>query len=204
MDANLSKVRADKNLKLMLSGFLLLAISLIFIFLLIRKHKRIKKEREKNATLEKEASKRLIEHSREILANQSKLIIDKNRIIEDLKNNLNLLFEDVEEGNTKVQSFLEDRILTNEDWDRFKLNFKVVYPNFIKKCESKFQSITSSELRLICLHKLGMSRKEMAEMLGVLDYSVKRTVNRFYKKNNFDHTTEMPQVIQSIDDYILP
>jgi DNA-binding NarL/FixJ family response regulator len=144
------------------------------------------------------ASQAIIDHSREILANQSSLILDKNRIIEELKNNLELFFADVTAGGNGVQNFLESRILTNEDWDKFKVSFKVVYPNFMENCENLYDGLTSSELRLLCMYKLGMTKNEIAEMLAVLPSSVKRSVNRFYQKYDLDHSEDMYTIVERV------
>ena len=194
----IAELSATKQKRLKLFGFILFGLSILSIFLIVNRHRSYRKERERTAKLEKEASQAIINHSREILTNQGSLIIEKNRIIDELKSNLDLFFEDVKTGKSKVEDFLNTRILTNEDWDKFKVSFEVVYPGFIDKCNLKFPKLTSNELRLLCLYKLGMNKKEVAEMLAVLPSSVKRSTNRFYQKYNIGNSTDMSEIAKSI------
>ena len=178
----IADLNALEQRRLKVFGFVLFGLSLLSIVLILGRHRRYKIEKERNTKLRMEASQALIDHSREILENQSNLIIDKNRIIAELKNNLSLFFSDKEGAGEGAQNFLDTRILTNEDWDKFKVSFDVVYPGYMEACKNKFEGITTNELRLLCLYKLGMTKEEIADMLAVLPSSVKRSVNRFYQK----------------------
>ncbi|PCJ65268.1 MAG: hypothetical protein COA58_10440 [Bacteroidetes bacterium] len=198
-DKEISELNVQRQYRMKIFGFLLFGLSLASIFIILTKHRRYRIERERNAALEMEASQVIIDHSREILANQGSLIIDKNRIIDELKNNLELFFKDLEAGGEGVQNFLETRILTNEDWDKFKISFKVVYPKFMENSKTAFEGLTANELRILCLYKLGMTKIEVAEMLAVLPSSVKRSVNRFYQKYNLDHSDDMYSIVERIE-----
>ena len=190
------KLKQEQRVKLF--GFVLLGLSILSIILIIGRHRRYIAEKETTAKLEQEAAERVINHSREILKNQSELIIDKNRIIDELKSNLDLFFEGIKASPEGLNAFLEHRILTNDDWDKFKVSFEVVYPGFIAASQNQFKDLSSNELRLLCLHRLGMNRNEIADMLAVLPSSVKRSVNRFYQKYELDHQEDMHSLAKRI------
>lgn len=167
-------------------GFILLGLSIISIVWIRRNHIRFTRERAKATTAKLEASEERIKHARDILENQSRLIIEKNRLITELNRDVELLAGDVVDDKKKLETFVESRILTKEDWERFKKYFEAIYPGFLSRMKEQYPNVTEGELRMLCLVKLDMSNAEMGDMLGVLPHSVKRTKNRFKAKYNIE------------------
>lgn len=87
-------------------------------------------------------------------------------------------------------------ILTDDDWSKFKTSFSERYPGYILRLRNQFEDMTESEERLFILLKLRLKRNEIAEMLGILPTSVKRTRARLRKRLNL--STE-----KSLEQYIL-
>jgi tetratricopeptide (TPR) repeat protein len=197
-EKQLSDLNGEKQRRMKLFGFLLLGISLISIFIIVSRHKKFLAQRDKARKVEQESAQAIIDKSRNVLESQSDLILNKNRLIDELKSNLSSLFNDASLDVTKMHSYLDTKILTKDDWSKFKSSFTVVYPNFIKQASDLFPNLTASELRLLCLSKLGMSKQETADMLGVLPDSVKRTTNRFIQKFNIDSSLSLQEVVQTI------
>ncbi len=128
--------------------------------------------------LERENTNHKIENAKIQIDHFIKDIQEKTLIINNLKK---------EKPKTKAQ-FLADLektiILTDDDWNKFKNNFKKVYPNFISKIKTKYPDITSSEVRLLTLAKLNLSYKEMADLQGISTHAVRTTWYRFKNKLN--------------------
>ncbi len=70
-------------------------------------------------------------HSKGLLQNQSELILEKNRVISSLKESIEAYFGKGALESEEVKYVLEDKILTKADWEKFKINFSFVYPDFI-------------------------------------------------------------------------
>lgn len=198
MDKEVSDLNAEKQRRMKLFGFLLLGLSLLSIVIIVSRHKRFLAERDKTMQLEKEVAQGILDNSRSVLASQSELILNKNRLIDELKSNLTTLFNDVSVDTTGMNNFLDSKILTKEDWKKFKISFTVVYPTFIKRAGELYPNLTASELRLLCLQKLGMNTQESADMLGVLHDSVKRTTLRIFQKFNIDSSLSLLEVVEAI------
>lgn len=185
-DKEIALAEANKERLLKYFGFGLFGLSVLSLFLIISKHRKYKKEKEASTKLKIEAAEKSIQHSKEILQNQSYLILEKNRIINELKDNIQSYFGKDFTTSEHFDNLLEQKILTSEDWENFKKSFSVLYPSFIKKTHDQFPKLTETELRILCLKKLGLTRAEMAEMVGVLPESIKKAINRFKNKHSID------------------
>jgi DNA-binding CsgD family transcriptional regulator len=75
-------------------------------------------------------------------------------------------------------------ILTDADWEKFKQYFNSVYPDFVLALKTKSPKLSSAELRLVMLAKMGLSTKESAAMLGISIDAVKKGRYRLRKKLN--------------------
>lgn len=177
---------ASKQKILKWFGFILLALVILSFLVIYKRSKQLRVEKERSTKLKLEAANTTIEHSMDILKSQSNMILEKNRIIKELRDNLEDFF-DVDLGSKeKFMVLLERRILTKEDWINFKKSFFVIYPDFMQNAENKFPNITEAELRVLCFTKLGLQKQEMADMLGVLPKSIQRTISRFKQKFNVE------------------
>lgn len=189
-EKELALAQANKEKMLKYFGFGLFGLTIISLFFIISRHKKYKKEKEASIKLKIDAAEKSIQHSKEILQNQSYLILEKNRIIKELKENIQSYFGEDLTASEHFDNLLEQKILTTEDWENFKKSFGAIYPNFIKKVHFRFPKLTETELRILCLKKLGLTRNEMAEMVGVLPESIKKAVNRFKSKHSIDGSLE--------------
>lgn len=85
-------------------------------------------------------------------------------------------------------------ILTDADWEKFKLYFNSVYPDFVFGLKTKFPNLSSAELRLVMLAKMGLNTKESATILGISIDAVKKGRYRLRKKFDLsgEQLSEMP------------
>lgn len=83
---------------------------------------------------------------------------------------------------SEVAQLLEQKILTEEDWETFKIKFKSIYPAFFSRIKQFKITLTEAEIRLIVLLYLDLSGKEMAKTLGISPQSVRVGKMRLKKK----------------------
>lgn len=76
----------------------------------------------------------------------------------------------------------EMQILTKEDWENFLVMFEGANPGYLIELANRFPNLTAAETRLILLTKIGLAKKEIADMLGVSPDTVKKTRYRLRKK----------------------
>lgn len=107
----------------------------------------------------------------------------KNELIGKLQNQLSKEIPS-DEQTTKIAQLLNQRILTDEDWSFFKSKFNVIYPYFFAQIKQLDIHLTEAEVRFLVLFKLNLSGKEMANMLGISQQSVRAFKMRMKKKLN--------------------
>lgn len=73
-------------------------------------------------------------------------------------------------------------ILTQDDWEHFRVLFEQANPGFFQKLSNRYPNLTGAETRLLLLTKIGLKRADAAAMLGVLPQAIKKTSIRLRKK----------------------
>lgn len=178
-------------------GFLLLIILTLTVlgFILFRIYNsriKIKKQNERLLTETKIASLKKSKKNSELV--QSK--IQLNRFIQKINEQKELVKRfrsefirlkrishiHADEVDGTIESLKKIKILTDEDWVNFKFNFRKAYPELMYKLKKYNPTLTSSEKRYLMLASLSLSNKEMANVLGVSEVSIRVTRSRVRKK----------------------
>jgi DNA-binding CsgD family transcriptional regulator len=105
-------------------------------------------------------------------------------------NSLKSLYGEKEEL-VELQELADSKILTNEDWDDFKLKFKSVYAHFFINFKNQGFKFSDSEERLVALEKLSLKTNEIANMLGISPDSVHTARYRLRKKLNIPKNVDI-------------
>jgi tetratricopeptide (TPR) repeat protein len=108
---------------------------------------------------------------------------------------LKFLSEGLQTTEELIDNIYGFKILTDEDWLRFKRYFDNVYPGMIQRLRELQPEITAAEQRLFMLIRLNSESKEIADMLGISPESVRKTKYRLKKKLSLSEDI-------SLDDYI--
>lgn len=127
-------------------------------------------------------------------------IREKNQLIEGFRREIDRLNSlpnsptQLEKGEI-LEKLQSATILTDDDWDEFKRLFEKVHKDFFMKLKLRYPDLTNGEMRLMALAKLNLSRKEMAEMLGISPDSIKKTRQRINKKLNLPEDETLDQLV---------
>jgi tetratricopeptide (TPR) repeat protein len=119
------------------------------------------------------------------LDNYTQRLVEKSEMIKKVNGELDVLRKSLSKEDIHIHKFnevLNLQILTEDDWESFKLAFEGVHPGFFAKLRYHYPDITVSELRLAALIKLKLTLKESASMLGISPESVKKSRYRLKKK----------------------
>lgn len=133
------------------------------------------------------------------LDNCTQRLVEKSEMIRKVNEELDVLRKSLSREDIHIHKFnevLNLQILTEEDWESFKLAFEGVHPGFFGKLLYHYPDITVSELRLAALIKLQLTLKESAAMLGISPESVKKSRYRLKKK------LEVPDT-ENVDAFII-
>jgi DNA-binding CsgD family transcriptional regulator len=91
------------------------------------------------------------------------------------------------------------KILTEDDWTRYKQIFQQVYPNYYGQIQSKYGDILSkAEIRMILLLKTTSSHETISSILGISKESVRVCVYRLRIKLNIKTKKELNALIDNI------
>lgn len=174
------------------------AIVIIFMLaiitsLLINRSRLKHKEKELQAVSEKSnAENKLLQFTRQIQ--------EKNRQIDNMKEELQHISDeqDATAKHETITCLQQSTILTDEQWDEFRNTFEKVYSGFITKLKEKFPALTPAELRYLTLLKLGLSNREMANMLGVNTNTVHNYKSRLRRKYSLADEVQLEDIINNI------
>jgi len=96
----------------------------------------------------------------------------------------------------KSESIFGIKILTDEDWSRFKRYFDKVFPGKIQQLREIYPEITSAEQRIFMLIRLNTESREIADMLAISPESVRKTKYRLKKKLKLGEEVSLDEFIR--------
>lgn len=182
--ARINQIEADRSRAIWLRnlGLLVLALVLTVSLLYLAYYRRRRREAEEQLAL---------------LADQAR---ERTRLLDQLQQTPQTTPSPAVSDDTlsHMAELMESAILTEADWDRFRKLFERVYPNYILRLRKKYDTLTPAETRLICLSRLSLSTKEMADMLGVSQDTVVKTRYRIRKKTELPEGADLGDAFASV------
>lgn len=182
------KLESNKR-NLLLAGILLLLIACWFYF---RWQKQLHQSRQQQLMHQKEKAETEIKNAQEQLSVFTGHLVEKNELIEKLQQQLQLQNMEVNEG------LLNQSILTENDWLRFKDMFDKANPGFIKQLKLIAPDISTAEVRFAVLIRLNVGNKHIASMLGIGADAVRKTKSRLRQRLQLTAGTELDDFIKRI------
>ncbi|MFD2570295.1 tetratricopeptide repeat protein [Spirosoma soli] len=140
----------------------------------------------KNKQLEEENLKSQLELKSKELTTHTLQIIQKNQVLEELKNDLTAILKDDKRDQKKQLKQLVQKVSLsfNQDkyWADFRSIFDQVHPHFFNQLTQQFADLTATDLRLIALLKMNISSPDVATLLGISLDSLRVSRYRLRKK----------------------
>lgn len=156
------------------------------------------------AHLKSEQLEHDIKHKSEELSNITMNVIRKNEILLDIATKLTKVQEamgpDAAEAKqiARIQRLIQDNMSHDDDWRSFTRNFDIVYENYTKRLIELHPDLNSSDLRICCYLKMGISSKEIAPLFNISYRSVEMTRYRLRKKLGLERETNLVDYLQKI------
>ena len=119
------------------------------------------------------------------LATTSMHLIQNNKLISKIKEELAPLLKDEENGAEelkKVIRLLNEAEKSTADWEQFAIHFDHVHSNFISKLKTRFPNLSSNDLKLCAYLKINLSSKEIAQLMSITIRAVEVSRYRLRKK----------------------
>jgi tetratricopeptide (TPR) repeat protein/DNA-binding NarL/FixJ family response regulator len=120
-------------------------------------------------------------------------IIEKNKLIEELSAKVN-----ISQKTELNQSLFEQTLITEKEWERFKLEFLKVYPHFQKVVKEHLPHPTPAEQRLLSLIVLGLDHQQIGNALGISKDSVARSKRRLRHRLMINGPIDLEELLKKI------
>ena len=163
---------------------------LIFYILWLSKRriaieKKLKEAENRELTLlNKQYLLELDSKNRELTSN-TLIIAKKNATLNELTQYIETLeSKGAIDGNNgqQLKKHIKSQILADDEWQYFKLHFEKVHPDFFVTLKEQHPNLSETELRLCAYVRIGMSAKEIAQMLSIQPETVNTSRYRIRKK----------------------
>lgn len=136
--------------------------------------------------LQKLTSEQNLAKTKHDLLSYKTYLKEKNKQIEQLEEEIQKIqsensLDSINHRN-ELKKLLSLHLMTEENWQRFKIVFINEYSLFYNKLIQENSRITENNLKIIFLHKLQLSNNEISNLLGIGIYGVKKSKQRLRKK----------------------
>lgn len=188
-------MESERSKAVLIRNFIIVVIFLLLMIaaqLIFRQQLKQKKNKEllNNAVYQLNFYIESLQEKNELIE-QFQREVDSLHALPDYRN----LLKEKEEIADKLKKYT---IVTEEHWNEFRHLFEKVQKGFFENLKKQYPGLTQSEVRLMALMKLNLSRKEMAEMLGVSPDSIKKTRQRIRKKISLPEEMDLEGLVISI------
>ena len=190
-----------KNLIIAVVVILLLASIAAFILLRQRLLSRVKQK--ELLIQQQETEKKLM--VQEQLSRQEQLVaqlkLEEFTQLISAKDQQIKLLEDISNkavDTESIEALKKSTILTNEQWDDFKILFERVHLGFFERLDQKLPQLTQAETRLLALTKLKLSTREMAALQGISTHAIRNIGYRLRKKYGLEDEISLESLVQAL------
>lgn len=128
-----------------------------------------------------------IEIANTALASTSMHLVQKEELLTKIKHDLSKLNTNIPSDENlynlrKIIRLLSSEEKHGEGWEQFSIYFNKVHANFLEDLKSVYGNLTSNDMKLAAYLKLGLSTKEIAELMKISPRGVEISRYRLRKK----------------------
>ena len=186
---------------------LLVLIWIVYHFILLRyRNLHLLKVRERELSRLKNKNSKLQMEMREKdaeMLSQTSSIIQRNELIQQVKEELNSYQEKVSNNSfkslyVKMNFLLNSTLSSDEDWTNFMFKFELKHPTFFKYLKINYPQLTANDLKLCACLKLNLDSKEIASLMNLSVRSVENNRSRLRKKLDLTPEQNLNEFVMSI------
>ncbi|WP_139112920.1 hypothetical protein [Mucilaginibacter sp. PPCGB 2223] len=175
---------------------LLFLILVAFIITYSRRIIQVKKDKDVLITQKSNVDEDL-RNATAALAIYTKSLKNKNDVIEQFRKRIEEMqsqtYDEMEIE--KLSNLVQTHIMTDETWNEFKKLFGKVHTSFFSNLTNNYPHISTADIRLLALIKMGLNNREMANMLGITVEGIKKAKQRLRKKMGLKPNQDIETVI---------
>ena len=176
------------NNLIMIIGVVLFCL-LILIFIMNKrklKYKQIEFDQKiLSFQIDKVKSETKLQETNHTLSSYKTYLLEKNQQVKNLEEEIAKKDHSAVAVERKevYKKLLDSHLLTEDNWQNFKLQFIDEQKEFYETMTKKYSDLTESNLRLIMLIKMELTNQNIANLLGVTLEAVKKAKQRLKKKH---------------------
>jgi len=178
-------------------------VSLVFIFFLsaiaaiviFKNRQKINRHKQQLLHSKLEIAEQNLQNSELRLKDFASRIQEKTKMLDAMEQQLASLHDNDSKLLVQLQ---QATILTEEDWQDFKILFEQVHSGFLHRLKEKYPEVSPAETRYLSLTKLNFSTKEMAAALGVSPQSIRTNWYRIRKKLDLSESLTAEELVAEI------
>jgi len=167
----------------------------------LRHEKEIQKIEKEMQLIEKKKQEEVIEAQTREITSYSLLLSNKNNIfnqILELNNQLDFGSKNAKEVSTKINEIIKNNLNVDNEWQTVKIHFEKVHPRFFDKLKQHSSDLTENNLRICAYFRIGMSTKQIAQILHISPGSVFLHRHRLKKKLGLHEEDDLDDFIRTI------
>lgn len=142
-----------------------------------------------------------LDHSHRELSSSTMYAYQKNEILGKISEIIAQLTPENKETKEKVKelkSIVKNNLDDKNEWERLKLHFEKVHPEFFKRLQQKCPSLTQHEQKHCAYLRIKLSNKEIAALLNVSPKSMQMARYRLKKKMDLGADDDLLEMISKI------
>lgn len=97
-----------------------------------------------------------------------------------------------------LKQTIMEQLTADDDWRYFKLRFEKVHPGFFERMKDCYPALSRTELRLCAYIRVGMTAKEIAQVLSVKPDTVNTSRYRIRKKMQLAPDASLEAAIEAV------
>ncbi|HAS44393.1 MAG TPA: hypothetical protein DCS93_28200 [Microscillaceae bacterium] len=144
---------------------------------------------------EKQLMELSIAHKNRELSMITVQVIQKNQLFNDIQKQLKEGLHDHQALQKAIKTIQENMRLDNS-WEKFKLHFEQVHPNFFALLKARCTKLSSYELRLCAYLKMNLSGKDIVQILNISNRGVETACYRIKKKLGLSAREKLTEFVQ--------
>jgi len=144
---------------------------------------------------EKQLMQSVIDHKDRELSSTMIQVVQKNKLLTNIQQKL----DQASTAPYPLQSLsktIRENLQSDNDWDKFKLHFEEVHPDFFTRLKAEFHHLTANDLRLCAYLKINLAHKDIAQLLHISYKGVETACYRIKKKLKLSPHEKLGSFIQ--------
>ncbi len=167
----------------------------------LQHEKRIKTLQEEKYKLEQEKQHQQLESKAREITSYSLLLTNKNEVLQHISEVAKQLANHSGQSNEiyqKINDIVRNNISIDTNWSEFVAHFDKVHPKFFDTLKAICPDLTEHSLRMCAYFRMGISSKQMAQMLNVAPSNIKQIRYRLKKRFNLSENENLDDFLRSI------